>query len=158
MKNSETRTELFLHSSFCLLHSSKALLPPRIRRVRITAQFPEPQQVAIEENDFAHELGAFPGVTLRDNHPRRTAVLDRQRLAGPLVRDENVIVQAYGQWVVRGITVVALEVNMRRFRLRLHQVSDGEERHAFEFHVELAPGRDAMKVADVLERRQCQEL
>ena len=47
---------------------------------------------------------------------------------------------------------------MRRLGSRLHQLGQREEGHAFELHVELAPGRDTMKIANVFELRESHEL
>ena len=85
-------------------------------------------------------------------------MLFRQRFAVPLVRDEHVVVHADLEWIVRRVTVVALEEDVCGLGLRLHKVGDGEKRHPLPFHVELGPGGDAMKVAYVFELRQREEL
>src|SRR5205807_5539209 len=138
--------------------SGKPILRPRISRVRVTARFPETQNVAVEEKDFADELRSFPGVTLRDDHARRTAMLFRQRFAVPLVRNDHVVVHADLEWIVRRVTVVALEEDVCGFGLRFHEVGNSEECHSLPFPVELGPGGDAMKVAYVFELRQREEL
>src|SRR5262245_15197970 len=98
---------------------SKTIFSPRIRCVGITTYFPEPEDVPVEKSDFPDELRALPGVALRNDYPGRTAVIGRQRLAIPAVRDENVVVHADIQRIVRRITIVAFEENVRSFRLRL---------------------------------------
>src|SRR5262245_47237184 len=47
---------------------------------------------------------------------------------------------------------------MRRAWLRFHEVGDSEERDPLPIHVELAPSRNTMEVAAILELRQREEL
>src|SRR5213596_461129 len=74
--------------------SGKTILRPRIGHVRVAAHFPKAEDVTVEKENFADELRPFPRVTLRDDQARRAAVLLRQGLTVPLVRDEHVVVQA----------------------------------------------------------------
>src|SRR5205823_235588 len=83
----------------------EAFLFPWIGRVRIAADFPEAEDVAIEKGNLPDKLRAFPGITLRKDHARRSAVIRRERLAVPSMRDQDVVVQAGGERIVRGITV-----------------------------------------------------
>src|SRR5438045_2496009 len=91
----------------------KPILLPRVRDVRVATHFPEAEYVAVEKNNFANELRAFPRVALRNDDARRAAVFFRQRLIVPRVRDEDVIIHADGERVVRRVAIVALEENVR---------------------------------------------
>ena len=102
--------------------------------------------------------GALPRVTLRHDPPGRAAVLLGQRLPVPRVRDHHVIVQQRIKRVVRRVTVVGLEIDVAGFGGWFDEFGQREERDACEFHVELAPGRDAVEVAGVRELRQRHEL
>src|SRR6266404_9706515 len=104
---------------------SKPVFSPRIGRVRVTAHFPEAKDIAVQKDDFANELRALPRVTLRDDHPGRAAVFLWQGFSVPFVSDQHVVVQADLERIVGRVTVVALEENVRRFRLRFDQVRDG---------------------------------
>src|SRR6185503_14277900 len=126
--------------------------------IGIAAQLPKTENIAVEKGDFTDELRAFPGVTLRNDHPGRTTVLFGDRLAVPLVRDEHVVVHANLEWIVGGITIVTLEENVGGVGLRFDEVGDREKRHPFEFHIKLAPGSNTVEITDILELRQGQEL
>src|SRR6266516_5787728 len=138
--------------------SSESIVRPRVGRIRVAAHFPEAEDVTGEKDNFADEFRPFPRITLRDDQARRAAVLLRQGLSVPIVRDEHVVVRAVIEWGVGRVTVIALEENVRGFRPRFDKIGDGEERHAFPIHVELAPGGDTVKVAPVFELWQRQKL
>ncbi len=136
----------------------EALFEPGIGIVRIAAHFPEAKDVAVDKGDFADELGAFPGVFFRNDDARGTTMLDGDGLSVNLVRDEDVIVQADIERVVRGIAVVALEENEFRGGPGPDQLSEGEKGDALPVHFVFGPGGDAMEVAHVPELGQGVEL
>ena len=85
-------------------------------------------------------------------------MLNRQRLPVPFVRNQDIIVHAHVQRVVRGVTIKAFEEDVGCDRPGFDEVGDGEEGDSFPFHVELAPGGDTVKIAHILELWQSQEL
>src|SRR4051812_11557993 len=72
--------------------------------------------------------------------------------------DENIIIHAHIEGVVGGVSVVALEEDVRGFCLGFYEFRQREKRNPLPFHVVLAPGGYAMKVAYVLELGQSQKL
>src|SRR6266516_536035 len=138
--------------------SSESIVRPRVGRIRVAAHFPEAEDVTVEKDNFADEFRPFPRITLRDDQARRAAVLLRQGLSVPILRDEHVVVHADVQRIVGRVTVITLEENVRGFRPRLDKIGHGEKRYAFPLHVELAPRRHTMKAASVLELWQRQKL
>lgn len=54
---------------------SVAFLFPRVRSIRITADFPKAQLVLSEKRDGFHKLRALPRVELGNDNPGRTAML-----------------------------------------------------------------------------------
>src|SRR5262249_21176788 len=127
----------------------KSIFCPGVGGVGVTAQFPKAEEVAVEKDNFADELGTLPCIALGDNHPRGPAVVGDKRLAVPFVGDKHVVVHASIQRIVGGIAVVALEKDVCGLGFWLHQVNNGEECDALEFHIELAPGGDAVEIAEV---------
>ena len=115
---------------------------------------PFPQMVTFIYADPAEPCWRFYGEALA-----LPLVLDQSgcriyRVAG----DHDIVIETNFKRVVCGISVVALEENVRRGSFRLHKINDREEGDALEFDVVTAPGRHAMEVAHVRELRKRQEL
>src|SRR6267378_4512498 len=89
--------------------SGEAVFRPGVGGVGIAAQFPETEDVAVQEGDFADEFGAFPGVTLGQDDAGGPTVLLGEGLAVPLVGDEDVVVHAGVEGIIGGVAVVRLE-------------------------------------------------
>lgn len=136
----------------------EALFEPGIGFIGVAADFPEAEDVAVDEGDFADELGAFPGVFLRHYHARGSAVFHGDGFAVDFVGDEDVVIHADFERVVGGVAVVAFEKDKLCFRLGFDEVGNGEEGDTFPFHLEFAPGGDTVKIADVLKLREGGEL
>src|SRR5262245_1798091 len=68
-----------------------ALLEPRIAAIVIAAYFPVARRVVFEKFNRLQPLCAFPEIKMRYHQPHRSAVLRRQRLAGPAVGEECVL-------------------------------------------------------------------
>src|SRR3989449_11512114 len=66
------------------------VLGQRIRGVTVSADLPISELFLVRERDRAHPLRALVGVALRHEEPNRPSVFDWERLAIPLVREENV--------------------------------------------------------------------
>ena len=90
-----------------LLVGRVAIVEPRLRGVRVAADFPEALLVLREELDLADPLRALPRIQLRRDHPARTAVLARQRLALPRVHQQHVVVDRARERQVDGVGDVA---------------------------------------------------
>jgi len=136
-------------------------LPSTGRRCSSSRALPKNQGLSrSQKRNLTNEiLRPFPRVALGDDNARRTAVLLRQRLAVPFVAIITSSSRQTASGFVRGIAVVALEQKRAWPRASGFTSSgDGEESDPLEFHIELAPGGDAMEVAHVLELRQRQEL
>src|SRR4029453_6205035 len=69
----------------CEERSGVSIVKPRLGRVRVTADFPEPFVIAGEELDLPDPLRALPRVELRRDHPAWSAVFERQRFSLPRV-------------------------------------------------------------------------
>src|SRR5207248_9234057 len=63
------------------------LLSPRVAVVVVAVGLPEAGLVLLAQLEPAHPFGALPEVEVRDEEPRRPAVLGLERLAAELVRD-----------------------------------------------------------------------
>src|SRR5712671_5823708 len=83
----------------------KPVLRPGISRVRIAPHLPEAEDVAVQKSNLADEFRPFPGVTFGDDDANRTPVFDGQRLAIPLMCQQNVLIKADLQWIVCRIPV-----------------------------------------------------
>jgi len=101
----------------------KAVLAPGVRRVGITARLPITQDITLQKRDLVDELGAFPGVTLRDYYASRPAMFQGERLSVPFVGDQNIVIQADLDRVIGGIAVVAFKKDMPRLALRPDQLA-----------------------------------
>src|SRR4029078_9701345 len=73
------------------LPSRIPIIEPGLGRVGVTAPFPEPALIPIEEFDLANPLRAFPRVEARRDHAARAAVIARERLTFPRVHEEHVL-------------------------------------------------------------------
>src|SRR5689334_20591947 len=141
-----------------LVSLRKSVFAPGIRGIGIAAQFPEPQNVAVEESDLANELGSFPGVAFRDDDASRPAMFNGKRDPIPRMSDQDVVVETGFQWVVCRIPIVTFEKDGGCFRLRFYQVRQREKGDTFPSHIKLAPGGHTMKIADVFELGQSEKL
>src|SRR5690349_7515748 len=61
-----------LPASWYLRPARKPILSKWISRIRITPDFPKPEDIPIKERYLAYKLSSFPGVALRNNDPRRS--------------------------------------------------------------------------------------
>src|SRR5436305_4915726 len=87
----------------------KTILDPGISRVGITADFPESQDIAVQEGYFANEFSALPGISLWNNDSGGPTMVGSERLFVPFVRHQHVIVEADLQGIIGGIAVVAFK-------------------------------------------------
>src|SRR5580658_2938539 len=70
-----------------------ALLLPRVTVVVIAVGLPEARHVMIEQLEPPHPLGALPEVQVRDEQPRRAAVLGSERAAAVAEGDPRLTAQ-----------------------------------------------------------------
>src|ERR1044071_7170057 len=82
----------------------KPIFRPRIGRVRVPANLPKPKYIAVNERYLPNELCPLPRVTLGNNHARRPAMFFWNGFSVPFVRDQNIVIQADLERIVRGIT------------------------------------------------------
>ena len=80
--------------------SGVAFFFPRIGGVGVAADLPEAEFVLGKESDAVDELRALPRVEFGNDHAGRAAVFARERSAVEARRDQNIIVDAGGEWRV----------------------------------------------------------
>src|SRR2546422_2065496 len=86
-----------------------AVLGQRIRGVAVTADLPVPELFLVCERDGAHPLRTLVGVALRHEEPNGPPVFDRERLAVPLVREQDIRIVEDIERMGRRIAVAAAE-------------------------------------------------
>lgn len=136
----------------------EALLEPGVGVVGVAAHFPKAEDVAVDEGDFADEFRAFPRILFRHDDAGGAAVFDGDLFAVNFVGDEDIVIHADVEGEVGGVAVVAFEEDEFGGGLGFDEIGQGEESDAFPFHLELAPGGDAVEIAGVFELGQGGEL
>src|SRR5438105_2210842 len=130
----------------CSLLLRKPVFRPGIGGVAVAADFPETRLIFGNEFNRANELGPFPGIKLRDNHARGTAVIAHNRFAIELRGHEGVVVERIFDSDIGGIVIVAAKENVTHFRFRFYNFGQSEKSDTAPVAIEFAPGGDAMKI------------
>src|SRR5262249_18718298 len=116
---------------------------------------PEAGPVVGGELDPAEPLRALPEVLAGDDEAQRPAVLERERLAVGVRREQRVVVLERRERDVRGEALLGVGDREARARARAAQGRELAPVDALEARVEAAPARDAV---DVLRRRRPRQL
>src|SRR5918992_337829 len=118
-----------------------ALLFPGVAVVVVAVGLPEARLVVVAQLESANPLGALPEVEMRNEQPRRSAVLGLERLAAVLIRDprpaaDQILERQVGRVVAvaprRDVAGVGLDAREQRV-----------DRHPGPGGVELGPLGDA---------------
>src|SRR5919198_3786963 len=121
-----------------------ALLFPRVTVVVVAGAFPEAGLVVVTELDSAHPLRALPEVQVRDEQPRRTAVLGLEGLAVEFIGDPGAATRHILQGKVGRVAAVAPRRDV--LALGLNPAKERVERHSRPRGIELGPLGNAMDV------------
>src|SRR5216683_763859 len=120
------------------------LFPPRISVHVIAVGLPEAGLVLVEELEAAHPLGALPEIQMRDEQPRRAAVLGIERLAVIAERQPGT---PAGDVVDREVGAVAtVAEGKHECRLGCGLLEQRVDRYGLPLGVELGPPGHAMNV------------
>src|SRR5579885_2438078 len=104
--------------------SAIALLFPRVAVIVIAARLPEAGAVLGEELDALQPLRALPEIEPGNHHAHRPAMLARDRLALPAVREQRVGRRELGERDIGRVAVEGMEDDMARLGLGARKVED----------------------------------
>src|SRR6266705_318565 len=134
------------------------VLGHRIRGVAVPADLPVPELFLVRERDGAHPLCTLVRVALRHEEAHGSPVFDRQRLAVPLVREQDVGIVEDIERMGRRIAVPAPEGREAGGRADLRALRHFADRDPDPLVVERGPARDAMEWRNHFCGRKSQEL
>ena len=112
----------------------------------VAANFPEAESILGEEGDAFDKFCSLPGVKFGNDNAGGSTVFAGDRGAAKLGRHEHVVIETVREGDVRGVAIVAREINKLRLRFRLNEFEQGGERHAAPRAVVLAPSGHAVKI------------
>src|SRR5213594_3623108 len=122
-----------------------AVLGQRIRGVAVPADFPVPELFLVREGDGAHPLCALVRIALRHEEPDGSPVFDRERLAVPLVREEDVGIVEDVERMGRRVPIAAAKGREAGGRADLRALRHLADRDSDPLVVEGRPARDAVE-------------
>src|SRR6058998_1992917 len=135
-----------------------AVLGQRICGVAIPADLPVPELFLVREGDGAHPLCALVRVALRHEEPDGSPVFDRERLAVPLVREEDVGIVEDVERMGRRVPIAAAKGREAGGRADLRALRHLADRDSDPLVVEGRPARDAVERGYHSRGRQSEKL
>src|SRR5262245_15468179 len=124
----------------------------------VAVQLPEPRRIHVEALEGAKPLRTLPEVELRDDEAEWATVLERERLAVVLHREQHIVVAQLVEREVRRVVMVGVHEDVLRLWPRPHTRDDLADGDALEAVVETRPASDAVDVARDLGHRKPKEL
>src|SRR5438445_1566914 len=134
------------------------VLGQRIRRVAVPADLPVSEFFLVRERDGPHPLRALVCVAFRHEEPDGSSVFDRERLAVPLVREQDVGIVEDVERMRRRVAIAASKGRKASGRSDLRALRHFADRDPDPLVVERGPARDAMERRNHLCGRESQEL
>src|SRR2546422_6526344 len=122
-----------------------AVLGQRIRGVAVPADLPVSELFLVRERDGAHPLRTLVRIALRHEEPYGAPVFDRERLAVPLVREQDVGIVEDIERMGRRVAIAAPEGREAGGRADLRALRHFADRDPDPLVVERGPARDAME-------------